>query len=68
MWFVDLEDDPVDAAIVPEIFLVEVGVALVLEHARLVLVPATIASSRKEHFFKAIMLKTKRWKKKLPRN
>ncbi len=35
-----LEDDSVDATIIPEIFLVEVGVALHLEHARLVLVPA----------------------------
>ncbi len=34
-----LEDDSVDATIIPEIFLVEVGVALHLDHARLVLVP-----------------------------
>jgi hypothetical protein len=34
-----LEDDSVDATIIPKILLVEVGMALHLDHARLVLVP-----------------------------
>ncbi len=34
-----LEDDSVDATIIPQILLVEVGVALHLDHARFVLVP-----------------------------
>jgi hypothetical protein len=34
-----LEDDSVDATIIPEILLMEVGMALHLDHARFVLVP-----------------------------
>ncbi len=50
-----LEDDFVDATIIPQILLVEVGMALHLEHARLVLVP-TVPNNKQ-------ILEEKHWKK-----
>ncbi len=51
-----LEDDSVDATIIPQILLVEVGMALHLDHARLVLVP-TVPNNKQ-------ILEEKHWKKK----
>ncbi len=51
-----LEDDSVDATIIPQILLVEVGMALHLEHARLVLVPTV---QKKERNFRRKTLEKK---------
>jgi hypothetical protein len=50
-----LEDDSVDATIIPEILLVKVGMALHLDHARLVLVPTVPKNEQ--------ILEEKPWKK-----